>query len=81
MKLGQVEAARFAVLRFDGGRTAENEKNAIEKLKAWLTEQKLVGNGSPPGGKVGPSKPGTSSPQAIPSCLPGRTKAKLAPHD
>ena len=45
--LGKVQAARFAVLRFDGGRTAENEKAAIEKLKAWLDEQKTAGKGDP----------------------------------
>ena len=45
--LGKVPAARFAVLRFDGGRTAENEKAAIEKLKAWLDAEKLIGKSAP----------------------------------
>ena len=45
--LGKVQAARFAVLRFDGGRTAENEKAAIGKLKTWLDGQKLTGKGAP----------------------------------
>ncbi len=45
--LGKVEAARFAVLRFDGGRTTENEQAAIEKLKGWLDGQKLAGKGDP----------------------------------
>ena len=45
--LGRVEAARFAVLRFSGGRTAENEKAALEKLQAWLDGQKLAGKGAP----------------------------------
>ena len=45
--LGKVQAARFAVLRFDGGRTAENEKAAIEKLKAWLATEKLIGKCAP----------------------------------
>jgi len=45
--LGKVEAARYAVLRFGGGRTAENEKAAIEKLKAWLGVQKLAEKGAP----------------------------------
>jgi hypothetical protein len=45
--LGKVAAARFAVLRFGGMRTVENEQAAIEKLKAWLTEQKLTGKGDP----------------------------------
>lgn len=45
--LGKVQAARFAVLRFDGGRTAENETAAIEKLKARLDAEKLSGHGAP----------------------------------
>jgi len=45
--LGQVQAARYAVLRFDGGRTAENEASAIEKLKAWLEAEKLTGKAAP----------------------------------
>ena len=45
--LGKVQSARFAVLRFRGGRTAENEKAAIEKLTAWLVAEKLTGKGAP----------------------------------
>ena len=45
--LGKVQAARFAVLRFDGGRTAENEKAAVEKLNARLDAEKLAGKGAP----------------------------------
>ena len=45
--LGKMEAARFAVLRFDGGRTSENEKAALAKLNAWLEAQKLAGKGAP----------------------------------
>jgi hypothetical protein len=47
VKLGKVEAARFAVLRFAGGRTADNEKAAIGKLTAWLEGQKIKGEGDP----------------------------------
>ena len=47
VKLGKVEAARVAVLRFGGGRTAENEKAAIEKLETWLERQKITGKGDP----------------------------------
>ncbi len=47
VSLGKVEASRFAVLRFAGGRTAENEKAAIEKLTAWLDGQKVAGKGAP----------------------------------
>lgn len=45
--LGKVAAARYAVLRFGGSRTAENEQAATGKLKAWLTAQKLTGKGEP----------------------------------
>ena len=47
VSLGKVEAARFAVLRFGGGRTAENEKEAIEKLRTWLGGQQIAGKGEP----------------------------------
>ena len=47
VSLGRVDAARFAVLRFGGGRTAENEEKAIGKLKAWLEAGKLVAKGEP----------------------------------
>jgi hypothetical protein len=42
VKLGRVEAARMAVLRFSGTRGPENEKAALEKLTAWLQEQKIA---------------------------------------
>jgi DNA gyrase inhibitor GyrI len=45
--LTSLPAARFAVLRFAGGRSAENEKNAITALRAWMTAQKLTGQGEP----------------------------------
>jgi SOUL heme-binding protein len=47
VKLGKVEAARFAVLRFGGGRTAENEEAALEKLTARLYEEKIARKGNP----------------------------------
>ena len=47
VSLGKVEASRFAVLRFGGGRTAKNEKAAIEKLQTWLDGQKLTAQGDP----------------------------------
>jgi hypothetical protein len=47
VSLGKVDAARFAVMRFGGGRTAQNEKTAIEKLKAWLRVQKIAEKGDP----------------------------------
>ena len=45
--LGKLEASRFAVLRFGGWRTRENEKAAIDNLKAWLAAQKISGKGEP----------------------------------
>ena len=45
--LGEVQAARFAVLRFNGGRTEENETAAIEKLKVRLDAERLTGKGAP----------------------------------
>jgi len=45
--LTNMPAARFAVLRFPGGRNDENEKKAIAELRAWLTSQKLAGKGEP----------------------------------
>lgn len=47
VNLGKVEASRFAVLRFAGGRTTDNEKAATEKLTAWLDGLKLTGKGDP----------------------------------
>jgi hypothetical protein len=47
VSLGKVDAARFAVLRFAGGRSAENEKAAIEKLSAWLEGENIKGKGNP----------------------------------
>jgi hypothetical protein len=47
VRLGKVDAARFAVLRFPGGRSAENEAKAIAKLKEWLAAQKIEGRGEP----------------------------------
>ena len=45
--VGKMEATRFAVLRFDGGRSAENEAEAVAKLKAWLSAEKIDGKGAP----------------------------------
>ena len=47
VSLSSMPATRFAVLRFPGGRNAENEKNAIAALRAWMTAQKLTGKGEP----------------------------------
>ena len=47
VSLSSMPATRFVVLRFSGGRNAENEKNAIAALRAWMTAQKLTGKGEP----------------------------------
>ena len=47
VSLEKIEAARFAVLRFGGGRTTANEQAAITQLNGWLAEQKLTAKGKP----------------------------------
>ena len=47
VSVGKVAAATLAVLRFGGGRTAENEAKAIADLKAWLAAQKIAAKGAP----------------------------------
>ena len=47
VSLGKIAAARFAVLRFGGGRTAENEEKALSKLKTWLEAEKFAVKGEP----------------------------------
>lgn len=47
VSLGKVAAARYSVLRFSGGRNAENEAKALKDLKAWLVGQKIRGLGEP----------------------------------
>lgn len=43
----EVEAGRFAVLRFRGGRSAENEARALARLQSWLAGQGLKADPSP----------------------------------
>ena len=45
--LERMAAARYAVLRFDGARSAEHEKAATEKLAAWLAAQKIAAKSDP----------------------------------
>ena len=47
VKLGKQPPARYAVFRFEGGRSAQNEKNAIEKLQAWMAAQDIKSTGTP----------------------------------
>lgn len=43
----ELEPGRFAVLRFSGGRNAENESKALSRLKAWMEAQGLKAVSSP----------------------------------
>jgi len=43
----ELEPGRFAVLRFSGGRNAENESETLNRLKAWITEQGLKAVSAP----------------------------------
>ena len=45
--LRTIPAARFAVLRFSGGRSSELEKKSIQALREWLAAQKLTARGDP----------------------------------
>lgn len=43
----ELEPGRFAVLRFSGGRTAENETQALDRLRTWLTGQGIKPGSEP----------------------------------
>jgi DNA gyrase inhibitor GyrI len=45
VSVNKVAAARFAVMRFDGRQTRENEAKAGAKLKAWMEKQKIEAQG------------------------------------
>jgi hypothetical protein len=45
--LGHLEATRFAVFRFHGGRTERNESEAVRLLREWLNREKLSSIGDP----------------------------------
>jgi len=47
VSLRKIEAARFAVLRFDGARNAKNEADAAGKLREWLGGQKIAAEEAP----------------------------------
>ena len=47
VSLEKVPAARYAVLRFSGGRTAKNEADATERVGEWLAAQKIAGKRDP----------------------------------
>jgi DNA gyrase inhibitor GyrI len=41
VKVRELAAGRFAVLRFRGGRNAGNEAESLAKLKAWMETERL----------------------------------------
>ena len=41
VKVRELEAGRFAVLRFSGGRSADSEAEALGRLQTWMAAQKL----------------------------------------
>jgi hypothetical protein len=45
LKVRTLGAAKFAALRFSGGRSAENEQAAAEALRRWIGEQGLIAEG------------------------------------
>jgi DNA gyrase inhibitor GyrI len=47
VSLSKVQAGRFAVLRFSGARSADNEGNAVRKLEAWLRARNLAPKSAP----------------------------------
>jgi len=47
LRLREIVAGRFAVLRFRGGRNSGNETNALAKLETWIAQQNLKKAGGP----------------------------------
>jgi hypothetical protein len=45
--VNKIEASRFVSLRFSGRRSTSTETSALEKLRAWMTEEKLTAKGEP----------------------------------
>jgi len=41
LKVRELELGRFAVLRFSGGRSSDNESKALGRLKTWMQAQGL----------------------------------------
>jgi DNA gyrase inhibitor GyrI len=47
LKVRELPAGRFAVLRFSGGRNAENEADSLQRLEAWMKAEGLSVKSSP----------------------------------
>ena len=43
----KLEASRFVALRFAGKRSTQTEEKAVEKLRTWMTSEKLEAKGEP----------------------------------
>ena len=43
----ELEPGRFAVLRFSGGRNAQNESATVQRLRVWLADQGLQAASAP----------------------------------
>jgi DNA gyrase inhibitor GyrI len=41
LRVHELEAGRFAVLRYSGGRSADNEAQSRERLRAWMKAEGL----------------------------------------
>ena len=41
LRVRELEAGRFAVLRYSGGRNADNEAQSLERLRAWMKAEGL----------------------------------------
>ena len=42
VKVQELPAGRFAVMRFSGGRSAKNEKQALDQLKQWMASERMT---------------------------------------
>jgi len=47
VRVRELPAGTFAVLRFSGGRNSRNEAEALTRLRDWLAQEKLSNTGSP----------------------------------
>ena len=47
VRVRELEAGQFAVLRYSGGRNAEKEAQSLERLRAWMKAERLK-ESSPP---------------------------------
>lgn len=43
----ELPAGRFAVMRFNGGRNSENERQALSQLQQWMASGRMTGLSSP----------------------------------